>query len=161
MFYKKAYLKKAKKYYAQAVVKGAPVGTKVIAERLSKQCTVTRSDVYAVLMDLAGVMADYMAQGRSVQLEGLGTFRYTARSLTTEKPEEVGAKLIQGVRVRFVPEFTRPQGAKQVTRAIVADGIEWLPFEQEKKKKKEEKPGGGTPEQGGGTPGGQGENPLG
>ena len=71
----------------------------------------------------------------------------------------MGAKLIQGVRVRFVPEFTRPQGAKRVTRAIVADGIEWIPFE--KAKKKEGKPQGESPEPGGDTPGGQGENPLG
>lgn len=39
--------------------------------------TVSRSDVYAVLMDLAGVLADYMAQGRSVKIDGLGTFYYT------------------------------------------------------------------------------------
>lgn len=154
MFYKKGFLTKANKYYAQAVVKGKPVGTKQIAERLSTQCTVTRADTYAVLMDLAGVLADYMAQGKSVRLEGLGTFRYTARSQSVDTADEVKSTLIKGVRVRFVPEFTRPQGDKQVTRAIVSGNIEWILLSPEEDKTD----GGGS---GSGSGEGQEENPLG
>lgn len=155
MFYKKGFLKNANKYYAQAVVKGKPIGTRQIAERLSKQCTVTCADTYAVLMDLAGVLADYMAQGKSVRLEGLGTFRYTAHSESVKDEADVKATLIKGVRVRFVPEFTRPQGDKQVTRAIVAGSIEWIPLDEDGK---EQKPGGGS---GNAGEGGEEENPLG
>lgn len=153
MFYKKGFLKKANKYYAQAVVKGKPVSTRQIADRLSKQCTVTCADTYAVLMDLAGVLADYMAQGKSVRLEGLGTFRYTAHSQSVDAEADVKATLIKGVRVRFVPEFTRPQGDKQVTRAIVAGNIEWIPIDGSQQEK--ESGGDGNPDEG------QEDNPLG
>ena len=34
----------------------------------------------AVLGELPGVMADYMAQGKSVRLDGLGTFRLTLKT---------------------------------------------------------------------------------
>ena len=56
-------------------------------------------------------MGDYMAQGRSVKLDGVGSFYFTASTnkngVATEK--EVTAKLINGVRVRFIPE-TRFRG---------------------------------------------------
>ena len=60
----------------------------------------------AVLTALGGVMGDFMAQGRSVKLDGVGSFYFTAvtnkNGVATEK--EVSANQISGVRVRFIPE---------------------------------------------------------
>ena len=57
-------------------------------------------------------MGDFMAQGRSVKLDGVGSFYFTAvtnkNGVATEK--EVSANQISGVRVRFIPE-TRYRGA--------------------------------------------------
>ena len=64
-FFKKVLKKMGGKWHPQAVTVGKPVATKEVADRLSQISTVSRADVYAVLMDLAGVLADYMAQGRS------------------------------------------------------------------------------------------------
>ena len=72
-FYKKVFNEKFGVYYPAAVVVGQPVPVKKVAERLSRMCTVTYADVMAVLGELPGVMADYMAQGKSVRLDGLGT----------------------------------------------------------------------------------------
>lgn len=57
---------------------GKPVTTDQIADRLAQISTVSRADTYAVLKDLGSVMADYMSQGRTVKMDGLGTFYYTA-----------------------------------------------------------------------------------
>lgn len=132
MFYKKAYLKKLNKYYAQAAVVGKPVSMKQVAAQLERECTVTKADCYAVLINIGPVMANIMAQGKSVRLEGLGTFRYTAKSKSVATAEEVNSSLIENVRVRFVPETTRPVGGS-TTRAMVSDALEWLPYSEEAK----------------------------
>ena len=86
--------------------------TDEVADRLSKISTVSRADTYAVLKDLADVLSDYMAQGRTVKLEGLGTFYYTAAAngQGVDSPEKVTAAQITGVRIRFIPESTRTNG---------------------------------------------------
>ena len=75
-FFKKQQKKINGKWYPQVVTVGKPVTTDEVADRLSKISTVSRADTYAVLKDLADVLSDYMAQGRTVKLEGLGTFYY-------------------------------------------------------------------------------------
>lgn len=108
-FFKRFFKKMGNKWYPQSVTVGKPVMTKEVADRLAQISTVSRSDVYAVLMDLAGVLADFMAQGRSVKIDGLGTFYYTltAAGQGVESADKVSASQITGVRVRFIPEATR------------------------------------------------------
>ena len=79
-------------------------------------------------------MGDYMAQGRSVKLDGIGSFYFTAATnkngVATEK--EVTAALINGVRVRFIPETrfkgggTRATGGgRRAVRSLTDVDIEW------------------------------------
>lgn len=60
---------------------------------------------------------DYMAQGCSVKLGGIGSFYFTAATnnngVATEK--EVTAALINSVRVRFIPETRFRGGGTRVT----------------------------------------------
>ena len=109
----------------------------------------------AVLKDLGSVMGDIMASGRSVKLEGLGSFYYTANTAKqgVATPEEVSAKQITGARVRFIPETTRNSNNQVVTRSMVSTNLFW-----------EEWGGSTTPSggnEGGGTDEDQTENPLG
>ena len=94
------------KWYPKSVLVGSPVSTEQLCKRIAAESTVSPADVVAVLMSLGGIMGEYMAQGRSVKLEGIGTFYFTAVAAkggaATEK--EVSAKMIAGVRVRFIPE---------------------------------------------------------
>ena len=103
-FFKKQQKKINGKWYPASYV-GKPVTTDEVADRLSKISTVSRADTYAVLKDLADVLSDYMAQGRTVKLEGLGTFYYTAAAngQGVDSPEKVTAAQITGVRIRFIP----------------------------------------------------------
>lgn len=130
-FYKKQYNKEHKLYYPQAVTVGKPVETREVADRLARISTVSRADVMAVLADLAGVMADYMAQGKSVRLDGLGTFRLTldTRGVADEKDFDF-QKQLKAVRVQFTPqrEGAVARGGTS-TRSLVPSGIEWLPLD--------------------------------
>ena len=156
-FYKKMKMKVNGKWYPKSVLVGSAVTTEQVARRVAAESTVSPADVRAVLTALGGVMGDYMAQGRSVKLDGIGSFYFTAQAerngVATE--EEVTAALINGVRVRFIPETryrgggTRAAGGgRRAVRGLSDMDIEW-----EEWKGKVEPDGSGTP------PGG-GENPL-
>ena len=77
-FFKKMLKKINNRWYPQSVLVGKPITTERIAYRLAAASTLTPSDVIAVLVGLGPVMADYMAQGHSVKLAGIGTFFLTA-----------------------------------------------------------------------------------
>ena len=154
-FYKKRQQKTNGLWYPQSITVGKPASTDEVADRLSKISTVSRADTYAVLKDLGSVMGDIMASGRSVKLEGLGSFYYTANTAKqgVATPEEVSAKQITGARVRFIPETTRNSNNQVVTRSMVSTNLFW-----------EEWGGSTTPSggnEGGGTGEDQTENPLG
>ena len=132
-YYKEAYNEKNGVWYPQAVVMGKPIETKKIADRLAQISTVSRADVAAVLAELPGVLADYMAQGKSVRLEGLGTFRYVLDTDGVPTREEMDfQRQVKAVRVRFTPqrEGAATKGSTQ-TRALVPGGIEWLKWNGE------------------------------
>ena len=151
-FYKKAFNEKFGVYYPAAVTVGQPVPVKKVAKRLSQMCTVTYADVMAVLGELPGVMADYMAQGKSVRLDGLGTFRYTLKTRgVADEADFDFQKQVEAIRVQFVPQREGAQTKGSVsTRSLVPTGIEWLPFEAI-----EAEDGGGS---GGGSEPGSGDD---
>ena len=115
-------------WYPLSVTVGKPVSTDEVADRLAQISTVSRADTYAVLKDLAGVLADYMAQGRTVKLDGLGTFYYTADASGNgvATAEEVDASLITGVRVRFIPEARKSGSGRNMVRSLISDNIFWV-----------------------------------
>ena len=133
-FYKKVQMKVNGKWYPKSVLVGSAITTEQVAKRVAAESTVSPADVRAVLTALGGVMGDYMAQGRSVELDGIGSFYFTAATnnngVATEK--EVTAALINGVRVRFIPETrfkgggTRATGgSRRAVRSLTDGDIEW------------------------------------
>ena len=130
-YYRKVYNQKFGVWYPSAVVMGQPVPVKKVAKRLSQMCTVTYADVMAVLGELPGVMADYMSQGKSVRLDGLGTFRYTLDSKGVEQEADFNfQKQVRAVRVQFVPqrEGAMTKGST-ATRTLVPTDLEWIPYD--------------------------------
>lgn len=127
-FYKKTQLKSNEKWYPRSITVGKPATTKELSEKLAEISTVSPSDTYAVLLGLASGMKAFMKEGRSVKLEGIGTFYYTADASGNgvDTPEEVSAKQIKGVRVRFLPETTRTASGKVGSRVLVDDNVQWL-----------------------------------
>mgnify|MGYP001020157920 FL=1 len=142
-FYKKTKMKVNGKWYPKSVLVMSSVTTEQVAKRIATESTVSPADVRAVLTALGGVMGDYMSQGRSVKLDGIGSFYFTAVTTKNgvDKPEEVNATLIRGVRVRFIPE-TRYRGAgkgRVSTRGLSDVDIDWEEWKGEEKGEKKEK----------------------
>ncbi len=126
-FYKKIQMKVNGLWYPQSVTVGKPVTTDQVADKLAALSTVTRGDAYAIMKNLGGVLGDFMANGRTVKLDGIGTFYYTAsaRKQGVENADEVKATLINGVRVRFIPEVHRDQKSQVTTRSMIDNNIFW------------------------------------
>ena len=64
----------APKFYAQAQARG-DVSIREMAERIQSTCTVTKADVYAVLVALEDVIVEALQNGEIVRLGELGTFQ--------------------------------------------------------------------------------------
>ena len=62
------------KYYAQAQASG-DVNIREMSERIQASCTVTKADVYAVLVSMEDVIIDALKSGEIVRLGDLGTFQ--------------------------------------------------------------------------------------
>lgn len=126
-FYKKEKQKINGKWYPRSITVGKPVTTDEVAKRLAAESTVSPADTFAVLKSLGGVLADFMANGRTVKLDGMGTFYYTANcagnGVATEA--EVSAKQITDVRVRFIPEKHQNSSNQITTRSLVSESIFW------------------------------------
>jgi len=124
-FYKKTQKAINGKWYATSVTVGKPVSTDEIAEQLEEISTVSRGDAYNVLKDLAAAMRTFLASGRTVKLEGVGTFYYqaSARGNGRDTAAEVTANDIGAVRVRFIPEVTYAGG--NATRGLVSPYLSW------------------------------------
>lgn len=158
-YWKKAYNARPGVYYPQAIVQGEPVETKDLAEELAQISTVSKSDVNAVLGDIARVMNTLMANGKSVHIDGLGYFRYVLDTKGVENLEDFDfQKQVKAVRVQFTPEREK-NSSGSYTRALVdSKKLEWIELNPDAKDQ--------DPAQGGGTttdpegPGG-GEGTLG
>jgi predicted histone-like DNA-binding protein len=178
-FYKKVQIKTKDKdgkvqtlWYPRSVLVGSPITTDQMAKRIAQQSTVAPADVKAVLSSLSGVMGEYMALGRSVKLDGIGSFYFSANSQGNgaESEKKCSTNQINGVKVVFIPETTyrRAGGSRQAVRALTDVDIDWVDVAtlnmEDTEANSGEEPGGETPDTpdipGGDTPGGN-DNPGG
>lgn len=128
-FYKKAYNKKTDVYYPRAITIGTAINTDQIAETLADRSTVTKTDVKAVLTEMADVMSQYMAQGKSVKLDGLGSFRLGLNTKGVKNEEDFDFQTqLQHIKVNFAPETTYPASTGTATRSMVSKNIEWVEY---------------------------------
>ena len=90
------------KYYAQAQASG-DVSIREMSERIQQTFTVTKSDVYAVLVSMEDVIIDALKSGEIVRLGDLGTFQIGVSGKGTLTEEEYDSSLIQKARINFRP----------------------------------------------------------
>ena len=154
MYYQKAKNPQGK-WYPRSVTQGKPVSTKI--KKLAQISTVSEADARAVLSMLGEVMADFLAAGRSVKLDGLGSFRlagYTGKEIkAVDKPEQVTSKMFAGVRMRFVPEGERNANGV-LTKAMLQGDITWNLLSDEQAAAGDSSTDEGGNQGGGSTPGG-------
>lgn len=140
-----------KKWYPDAVRIGKPVTTREIAQKIAALSSLSEGDVLSVLNLLGPVMGDSMNSGRTVKLDGMGTYYYTinAEKNGVDTKEEVSAKQIKGTRVRFLPEVFRNAGNGVASRSLVSDKVFWQELKLETETSE---PDGGEEEGGGESP---------
>ena len=89
-------------FYAQAQASG-DVNIREMSERIQQTCTVTKADVYAVLVSMEDVSIDALKSGEIGRLGDLGTFQIGVSGKGTLTEEEYDSSLIQKARINFRP----------------------------------------------------------
>lgn len=129
MFYRKSRAKIDGKYkwFPRAYVLKKPVDTQDLGEAISRICTCSPADVHAVIRALPEVMAFFMENGRSVHMDGLGSFFYklSCAGKGVDTPEEVSVDQVQAIRVQFIPERRKMASGY---RRVLGEGVELLEF---------------------------------
>ena len=95
----------APKFYAQAQARG-DVNIREMATRIQGSCTVTKADVYAVLVALEDVIVEALQNGEIVRLGELGTFQVSLSGKGAVTSEDYDASLIKKARINFRPGLT-------------------------------------------------------
>ena len=92
----------APKYYGQVQASG-DINIREMAERIQANCTVTKADVYAVLVALEDVIIDALKSGEIVRLGDLGSFQIGISSKGAETEKDYSDSLIKKARINFRP----------------------------------------------------------
>ena len=131
-FYKKMQYKANNLWYPRSVTAGS-ASTRSIARYISEGTSLSVSDVTAVLAALPSAMKHYMSLGQTVKLDNVGTFYYTAETAGqgVAAAEEVSAKQIKGVHVRFTPAGSRRSNNAYSERYLVAQDLQWHELQDE------------------------------
>ena len=147
------------KVYGRAVVTNT-VYTDTICENIGKRCTLTEPDIKAAVSALETEIANQLAQGNRVVLDGFGAFKV---GLTT-KPADTAAKFtannVKGMHIIFQPSIEM-QGGKRVKSMLKGVKVEEL-AEYDGLKDSSSTTGGNNPSSGGsGSAGGSGSSDSG
>ena len=95
----------APKFYAQAQARG-DVSIREMAERIQSTCTVTKADVYAVLMALEDVVSEAIQNGEIVRLGELCTLQVGLSGKGAVTEEDYDTSLIKRAKINFRPGVT-------------------------------------------------------
>ena len=92
----------APKFYAQAQARG-DVNIREMATRIQGSCTVTKADVYAVLVALEDVIMEALQNGEIVRLGDLCTLQVSLSGKGAVTEEDYTADLIKRAKINFRP----------------------------------------------------------
>ncbi len=92
----------ADQYYAVAKSRNE-LSLDDLSKRIASMSTVSRADIYAVLIALTETLPDALEEGNIVRLGSLGSFMIRVSSNPSQTAEEVNAHQITQVKLRFRP----------------------------------------------------------
>ena len=104
--------KDGKRILYPRLVQSGQASTDYITKILSEKSSFTRGDIKGLLQELADELAYQMGQGKSVKLDGIGTF-VTALALREDKERETGEE-----------DSTRRNARSIIVGGITAPGLE-------------------------------------
>ena len=91
-----------KKAYAKSQISGE-ISLKELSRMVSSQTTVSRADVYAVLISTVENLVQGLCDGKQVDFGDLGKFRLQISSTGAETAAQFTSNNITGVNVQFIP----------------------------------------------------------
>ena len=92
----------APKYYGKVQTSGT-INFDTLAEDISYATSLTDGDVSNVLRALVKQIKKHLADGKIVQLDGLGTFQFQMSSKGSVTEKDYSSSLIKKVRIQFRP----------------------------------------------------------
>ena len=100
----------SKLWYGRAI-HTQTVGLDKLADRIQRQCSMTKGDVLAVLTEMVSVMKDELQNSNKVKLNGLGTFYVSLRTKGVSEEEKFNANdNVKAFTVNFLAEGTKQNG---------------------------------------------------
>lgn len=108
-------LEDAKLYYAQAVNNGT-VSTKELCENIAEESALTSADVNGVFNRLVRQLRTHLQNGRTVVIDGFGSFRLTIGSKGAPTMEEFdAATMMKKPRITFTPHLELKDSTQKLT----------------------------------------------
>jgi predicted histone-like DNA-binding protein len=102
-----------KKFYASAQSNG-DLTLNGLARLIEKSSTVSRADIYAVLISMVDTMEEALANGQIIRMGDLGSMRVSLSSKGEETAQEVNSTSIKEAKVIFAPG----KGIKQLMESL-------------------------------------------
>lgn len=78
--------------------------TKDIARKIASRCTIKESDVMGVFIALEDILRNSLGEGKIVHLDGVGSFRISAKSPTVKDKHEIRAESVRFRNIVYTPE---------------------------------------------------------
>lgn len=137
----------AAKYYP-TVVLSQEMTQKQIVEQIADRCTLTGSDIKAVLDALMTVIKRGLANGSPIRLGDLGSFRPSISGKGIEDASKFGAGTVKKARVIYVPSAEIKEAVKQYSFSKAGASTSASGEEGEEGKPGEGEGGGEAPDPG-------------
>ena len=96
----------AKPLFYASLKRVQAIDLEYIANELAEKSSISKGDVMSIVTNLIDLVPKELANGRTVILGKLGSFRLSINSMGLEKKEDVGPEAIKKVNVRFRPSGT-------------------------------------------------------
>ena len=89
--------------YYPMLVEPSIVTYNELLNNVQKVCSLTLADVTAIVKSFQEVVLEMIAEGHSVHVENLGSFRPTLKAESVDNKEDVSANLIKQIHCVFTP----------------------------------------------------------
>lgn len=90
--------------YSVRLVPSGKLTTRELAERIAGMCTISVPDLVGTLTALSQIFTKELANGRIIQLDGIGSFRIGIHAPSAEEPTAIRANDIEVRKIIFTPE---------------------------------------------------------
>ncbi|UWX66727.1 HU family DNA-binding protein [Empedobacter stercoris] len=91
-----------KKFYANSIADGE-ISLRRLSKEIAQTSSVSESDVYASLIDLAKMLAKHLADGKIVRLGDFGSFQISISSEGADSISKVTSASIKNSKILFRP----------------------------------------------------------